>query len=148
MTDSQKRGRMFLIGALCIIATFIIQGFLRGLSTGESSLPGGLVGNGILLLILILAFRGGQVSLKLAKGCALLFAVLTIILLLVVVGSIFRGVALPETPTVGNTIPFILTVVGIIFSTWALFVSGDVKAFIHFQRELSHERQLAKIKKK
>jgi len=27
-------------------------------------------------------------------------------------------------------------------------VSGDVKAFIHFQRELSHERQLAKIKKK
>lgn len=146
ISDAQKRGRLFLIAALGLIAAYIIQGFLRGVSQSETNLQGGIMGNGMLLLILVLAFRGGQISLKLAKGCALLFAAMTAILLLLVTMSIFRGVPLPQTPTIENTVPFLITTAGTIFATWALFVSRDVKDFICYQRELSHQKQLAKIK--
>lgn len=146
ISDAQKRGRLFLISALGIIAAFIIQGFLRGVSQGETNLPNGIAGNAMLLLILVLAFRGGQISLKLAKGCALLFAAMIGILLLVVTVSIFRGIPLPRTPTLDNTLPFLITAAGAIFATWALFLSRDVKDFLRYQRDLSHQKQLTKIK--
>ena len=106
------------------------------------------MGNGLLLLMLVLAFRGGQLSMKLTKSCVVLFAALVAVLILVISVSLFRGFQLPQTPTVQNTVPFIATLFGTIFSIWALFISTDVKAFVIYQREVAHQSQLQKITRK
>jgi hypothetical protein len=147
MTDSQRHGRILLLTALCIIAALIVNGFMGSVGNSKSDLVSGIVGNGLLVLMLVLAFRGGQLALKLTKGFALLFAVLVAVLVVVIVGSFVRGIPLPQTPTVGNTIPFTATVVGVGFSVWALFLSHAVKDFIACQREQAHQRQLARIKR-
>jgi len=131
-----------------LIAAFILEGYIRSVSKGETDVFEGIMGNGLLLLMLVLAFRGGQLSMKLTKGCAILFAALVAVLTLVISVSLFQGFQLPQAPTVQNTIPFIATLFGTIFAIWALFISTDVKAFIIYQREAAHQRQLCKIKRK
>lgn len=148
LTRPQERGRLFFAAALVLIAVFILQGFIRSASKGEADIFGGIMGNGLLLLILVLAFRGGQLSMQLTKGCAVLFAALVAVLILAISVSLFREFQLPQPPTVQNTVPFIAMLFGTIFSVWALFISSDVKAFVIYQRVVAHQRQLQKIKRK
>lgn len=137
MMESQKRGRLLLIGAFLIIATLILLPMAESLLAGDKKASKDFVGNGIAILILVVAFRGGQVALKLAKGCALLFAGINALLIGIILVSRFKKIPLPEQPTVANTVPFAATLLGVIFTVWALFFSRDVRDFIRFQRERS-----------
>jgi len=148
LTRPQERGRLFLAAALVLIAASILEGFIQSASQGKADISGGIVGNGLLILMLVLAFRGGQLSMKLTKGCAVLFALMVVVLIVIVSVSVFQGIPLPQAPTFRNTGSLIATIFGTIFPIWALFFSTDVKAFVIYQREVAHQRQLQKIKRK
>lgn len=148
MDQSHHRGRTFLIAALILIAAFILNGFTQSVSKGETDLADGIVGNGLLLLMLVLAFRGGQLSMKLAKGCALLWIGMVAFLAIFVSATLIRGTPLPSAPTLENTLPFLGMVAAAAFCVWALFISKDVKGFVAFQREKKYQKQLDKIKRK
>lgn len=148
MDPSHHRGRTFLIAALVLIAAFILNGFTESVSKGESDFADGIVGNGLLLLMLLLAFRGGQLSMKLAKGCALLWIGMVAFLAIFVSATLIRGTPLPEAPTLENTLPFLAMVAASGFCVWALFISKDVKGFVAFQRETAYQKQLDTIKRK
>jgi len=142
MDQSNRRGRTFLIAALVLIAAFILNGFLGSVSKGETGLAGGMIGNGLSILALVLAFRGGQLSMKLAKGCALLWVGMVAFLAIFVSATVIRGAPLPTAPTLENTIPALGMVAASAFCVWALFISKDVKSFVAFQREQAYRRQL------
>ena len=145
LSASEKRGRTFLSTALALIAFLIVRGVWESTARG-ASLEGNLVGTGLLLLVLVLAFRGGQIAMQLTRGCLLLFGALGVLLIFFIAFSLFHGRPLTEPPSFANTIPFLAYVAGISFSVWALFVSDDVKAFVRFQRETTHQRNLRRIK--
>lgn len=148
MDQSHRRGRVYLIAALVLIAAFILNGFLQSVSKGEAHLASGIIGNGLSILALILAFRGGQISMKLAKGCALLWIGMVALLAILVSVTVLRGTPLPAAPTLENTIPVLAMVAASAFCVWALFISKDVKSFVAFQRERAYQSQLDKIKRK
>ncbi len=147
MTDTQKRGRIFLLGAMSILGFLILNGAAQNALKGERISPDSVFGNGLLLFMLVLAFRGGRVSLKLAKAFTLLITGMYGVLLVIIAVSLWRGTPFLEARTLANTITVIPSLSGVLFTTWALFFSREVKDFIGHQREVACQRQLAKIKR-
>lgn len=140
---NNKHGKLLLLAALCILAALLLQGWIGSLRTDSADWPGTLVGNLVLLTILALAYRGGRVSLWLARAQALLFAAVHVILILFLFGTLSKNEHLPHPIQFSNTVPFLVTLCGTAFSVWALFLSSDVKDFVAYQR---NRRDAAKLK--
>lgn len=147
LTESEKRGRTFLAAALALIAFLMLEGVFKSAGDGFTPFVDKLMSNSLSLLVLVLAFRGSQLAMKLTKGCLLVFVAMIVVLISFVSFSFFRGRPLPS-PSFENTAPFIAYLMGVSFSIWALFVSEDVKAFIQYQRDTTHQRNLRRIKGK
>lgn len=132
---------MFLLGALFLIGALAFVGL-----TKEGSLSArNLAEWGFLAVILVLAFRGGRMALRLAKGCVALLSVIWLILLLAVLEHFRRKGALPVVPTLSNTLPAAASVVALVFCVWVLFFSASVRAYLERRRNDRLEREKAAI---
>lgn len=147
LSASEKRGRTFLATALALIAFLMLEGVFKSADDGSTPFVDKLMSNSLSLLVLVLAFRGSQLAMKLTKGCLLVFVAMIVVLISFVSFSLFRGRPLPP-PSFEKTVPFLAYLSGVSFSIWALFVSEDVKAFVRYQRETVHQRALRRIKRK
>lgn len=137
-----KRGKLLLLAALCILAALLLHGWIGSLRADSADWPGTLVGNLVLLTMLALAYRGGRVSMWLARAQALLFTAVHVILILILSSELSKNEPLPHPVQFANTAPFLVTLCGTAFSVWALFVSSDVKDFIAYQRNRRGAAQL------
>ena len=135
LTLPQARGRAFLAAALLVLATMILASSFRSWSEGEADWAGSLMSNALVLLILVLAFRGGQLTMKLTRGCVMLLAVVAALALFAIFAALILGnlLAGPRIPEMASE--FVAFVLGAAFCFWSLFISTDVKAFIAYQRD-------------
>jgi len=126
-----------------VLGGFIIEAMLSVFQEGVPETAGGLFGNGMLIWMLVLAYRGGRISMKLTKGFVVLMALLLVSVLVVIGISLAGGIRLPNAPTLVNTVPTLLKSLGVLYALWALFVSADVREFLAYQREVAGRKILA-----
>jgi peptidoglycan/LPS O-acetylase OafA/YrhL len=148
MTTSQNRGRFLLAAAFLLLGVFLINGLLSTSSKDAPDLQGGAFGVIIGILALILAFRGSQLAMKLTKGCLFLCVTIIVFVIIIVSISLVSDAPIPAALTPTGTISLVAACIGLAFSTWAVFLSKDVREFIRFQDEISYQKQLNKIKQK
>lgn len=143
MTDKhERRGSVFLALALLVVGFLFIKSPLEeALKAGKVAMDS-VIGTACVLFVLWRVFRGGRISLKLAKGVTILFAVLTVIVAAVAVGTLCMGKPLPVAPNVGNSLTFLSSAAAVGFATWALFFSADVKAFVAARQSETERRKL------
>jgi len=146
LEPSLKRGRTFLCGALVILGVLLVHGLRKGPDRGEMDVLTGFVHFGFYAVVMILAFRGGRLSLALLKGCAGLFALMCAVLIIVAAAAMARGQPLPESPGVRNTGEFLAVIAGVAFCVWALFFSRDVQGFLASQCANAHARSLRAVR--
>ncbi len=140
--NRERRGSVFLAMALLVVGFLFIKSPLEEtLKAGKVAMDS-LVGTACVLFVLWRAFRGERISLKLAKGVAILFALLTIVLAVVAAVTLSMGKPLPVAPSVGNSLPFLASAAGVAFATWSLFFSEDVKAFVAARQSETERRKL------
>jgi hypothetical protein len=137
LTEIQYRGRTIFISALLFVGILVTKSSISRLYSHYGSPSNHLITIAFWGVILLLSFRGGQLSLKLVKGCAVTFASIMAILFIVISAKLIRGVQLPQAPTWNNSIESIVTLIGVIFSVWALFFSKSVKEFLSHQRKIT-----------
>ena len=136
LTATQSRGRTFFICALLFVSSVLFQSVFDGITKGGDRWVDQLFTGAIYLLVLTLAFRGGQVSLTLIKGCFGVFAaIIATALFLIMVLSFWGDFPPLNTGRNQTTIKTLAFFLGLSYTVWALFASCDVKEFINYQRE-------------
>lgn len=142
---TQRRGRTYLLSALTLIAVFFLEGMVGAFTKGSNDIADSLMGIGMAAWILVLAFRGGDISMQLTKGCALLMILPIIILAGFMSWKVARA-GIPESATFEYTVSFLVKTVAVFFVLWALFLSTDVREFLIYQRAVSCAKALKKIR--
>lgn len=100
-----------------------------------------------MLYILHSAYRGGNVSLKLVKGCTGLLVIFFITVVAIVWISLFMRHSLSENLNWVDILTDFPFYVGFGFSIWALFLSKSVKSFVAYQRKCLFIESLNEIEK-
>ena len=135
LTVVQSRAQKIFISALAFIGFLLLKPSVFGLFEKNGSQEDQLFQIVFWIVVLLLSFRGGQLALKMVKGCISVFAVMFAIIFIVIIATFLQGQGLPKPQTWDKTIEQTLTLIGVIFSFWALFISKSVKEFLAHQRK-------------
>ncbi len=128
-----RLGALCLGGALLILTALVLRPALRE-AVAARELPYDLPFTAALFLWLAwCAWRGGRISLWLAKAFALVQAVLLSVVAVGIPITFLVGNHRFE-PTVVNSLALLANVAAAAFSAWALFLSPEVRTFIATQQ--------------
>ena len=129
---AQQRGRTFLVAALVLLTVNVTDQVMHGFRIDF------LTPSVFLLIWVVLAigtYQGARLPLILIKWFAVLFAALTVVLLLSIVAIIYqRGEMTLKTFTLANNLRAIGTLAVALFPAWAFTASRSVREFLAHQQ--------------
>ncbi len=147
LSETARKGRTYLVCALALVAGLVVSQSIKTFNPEETQFTDILLTLALTVAVAVLAFRGGQVSLRIVRGCMGFITFLAMMMLLMLVSAIsLRG--FPENVNIAEdgTLLTLLMTFGVGFSTWALFWSKEVKAFVEYQRAKFHRQKMDQIK--
>jgi len=129
---AQQRGRTFIVSALLLLTANVTDQMMHGLRIDP------LTPSVILLIWVVLAvgtYQGARLPLILVKWSAILFAALTVILLLSIIAIIYqRGEMTLKTFSLATNLRAICILIGALFPAWAFTASRSVREFLAHQQ--------------
>jgi hypothetical protein len=146
LTATRNRGRTFFICALLLLAVMLFEPIASSFASGTSNFGNSAFTSIIYTLVLIAAFRGGVLSLKIIKGClGICAAILCVSVLLIGIGAAAGKNPAPRIEWDMRTLRAFASFLPLLYIYWALYFSKSVKAFVTYQRDHFHAREMQKI---
>ena len=147
LSESQRRGRTFFACALLLLAAMLFAPLVTSVASGTNDLMGSITTGAIYALVLLAAFRGGFLSLKIIRGCLGIFGVIFVAAaVLIGIGASMGKLPPPRWEWGWPTLKDVASTALLFYVYWAMFFSGSVRDFIARQREHRLACELQKIR--